>query len=243
MPNDRLLRYSTAAVSFLFFFFYFRYLFGMEIPSIKALNDSAIFVSILSVLLTAPLLGVIVSTIIFQSLYWCIKMKIYFTLPKNRKIEDWILDGFDFRSEEIRNIKALREKGLNKKGDVKYNSAYLYKYFPYYQVKVRKHITGDSLSYLERKLSLFYVHVNILGSMVLALVSALLYSIGSMIHYDWDWSYYKLGGTIILIIYSLGALQIVCSSFYHATEFEHLLLEEALKLEKQPIIDKKNKVQ
>ncbi len=233
MPNDRLLRYSIAGVSFLFFFFYFQYLFGMEIKNIKVLNDSAVFISILSVLLTAPLLGVMVSTIIFQCVYFFIRMKIYFTLPKNREIEDWILDGFIFRNEKIQQIKALREKGLNEKGDVKLGSVYLYEYFPYYQIKVRECVKDESLSYLERKLSVFYVHLNILGSMVLSFICALTYSFSSMIHFDWDFSYYKIAGTIILIVYSVGARQIMFSSFYHATEFEHLILEHAFQQEKK----------
>lgn len=197
----------------------------MEINDIKISNDGAVLISILSVLLTAPLLGVMISTIIFQCVYFFIRMKIYFTLPKNREIEDWILDEFNFRNEKIQQIKALREEG---------RSDYLYEYFPYYQIKVRQCVKGESLSYLERKLSVFYVHLNILGSMGLSFICALTYSASTMIHSDWDFSYYKIGGTVILIVYSIGARQIMSSSFYHATEFEHLILERAFQKTKKP---------
>jgi len=235
MPNDRLLRYSIAGVSFLFFFFFFLYLFGKEIPNTKGFDDgTTVILSVLSVLLTAPVLGVIISSTIFQILYWSIfRMKMYFILPKDREIEDWVLEGYNHRSEDIQRIRTLRNEGLNKSGEVKYKSTYLYEYFPYYQIKVREFITGSSLDYLERKLSVFYVHLNVVGSIVLSFIFALTYNLCSMQNFEWEFNYYKLSGIFVLIVYVIGAIQLMLSSFHHATEFEHLMLEQAFQKEKK----------
>jgi hypothetical protein len=240
MPNDRLLRYSIAGVSFIFFLLFFQYIFGRNIDELFSLvkGDDNVIILIITFLLSAPVLGIIISTVIFQILWLFLRMKMYFTLPCNEKVEEWVLEDLTLRREEIDQIKELRNKNLNNEGRPRNGSKYMYRYFPYYQIKVRKHIKGENLVYLERKLAVYYVHLNILGTIVLGLICGLFY-----VDYSWppqlDCDGYKIGGIIFLVLYVAGAMQIVISAFKHATDFEHAMLESAYKVEKSKIIKSK----
>lgn len=230
MPTDRLLRYTIAGSTLLMSLVFFFLLFGGDTQGIINFfgGDEYLF-KIIALILTTPTLGIMVSLIGFQFLVLRQGYKTYYFVPKNKMLIKWIL--------EEKTITTDLETDLRQKlarGDIE-GREFEREFYPFYQVKVRKHIKDESLSFIERKWSVIWVHRNIIAAFVISFLLMLPYLAVNYQNIDADYS--KISGLIFIFIYVLVAVNHIKYSIRVATKYEHKLLMNALEDEMQKLVE------
>lgn len=218
MPTTRLLRYTLSGSAFIFFgLFFFWFLGGsLALRDIERID----FVKIATLILSTPLLGIVISTIVFESLVIAIGYRTYYYVPENIDIIKWILKEKSTTTKtEIRLRKKLNTNDIQ-------NRSFSKELYPFYQIKVRKHVMGRSLSFLERKWAVIWVHRNILGAIIIAfminVISRLCQGNANGVILKLD--IYKTIPFVIILMYMLFAYRHIKYAIKVATDFEHKIL-------------------
>jgi hypothetical protein len=223
MPTTRLLRYTLSGSTFILFGLLFFWLLGGSLP----LKDLEIdILKIITLILSTPLLGIIVSTIVFECLVCVNCYRTYYYVPENIDIIKWILKEKSTTTKvEIELRKKVELKDIEDK-------AFSKKFYPFYQVKVRKHVMGRSLSFLERKWAVIWIHRNIIGGIAISFIANLVFW-GINFYLDkydlsnFGFDLYKIAVLIFILIYILLACSHIKYSIKVAADFEHKILMNA----------------
>lgn len=221
MPSDRIFKFSIPGIMFFLTLVFFDYLFGGTLFKLFEENN---IVSLIALLLSSPIVGVIFSTIAVTLLQWRFGYKIWFYPPKNEEIINYTLQ------ENL----ALKDRIINEEKMSWEDKKTLKKYYPYYQVKVRRHLNDQQMSFLDRRWSTYWTSINNIAATVFSFLIAGIIGLRNCILHlsSIDVTLVHVIGLFTIVAYCYSAFVNLRNSKQDATITEHLMLEDAINAEK-----------
>ena len=187
----------------------------------KDRNLLALFVLFFS----TPIIGVAISTITLGILFLRYGYRIFYYPPNSSKIVEYILKNDLNLKNQIVNTSSLVWTRKN-----------LESFYPYYQAKVKDCITGEKLSFLERRWSTYWTHVNNISATLFSFAIAVALRFFNECDFccvSFDKSAYKFIGLIFIITYCFVAYFHLTMSRKDASNFEYIVLEKVIKEEEE----------
>lgn len=234
MPTDRIFKFSIPGLMFLFSMIFFDHLLGGNLINRFIEADTDHLLTLISILISSPLIGIVFSTVavgILQLKFVC-GYKIWYYPPNAEIVKYALRDVTELKDSVKKDIEDEAKKKWKKDAIVK-------KFYPYYQAKVRQHIKDEQMNFLERRWSVYWVHVNNISMIAFSLIIALILRKSSECGFsclDHDYATHKLIGIGVLILYVFFGIKNACNSRRDATRFEHLMIDNARRDEDKPPI-------
>lgn len=219
MPTDRLFKFTVPGLMFLLSVVMFDYVFGGTL-----LFTQYELLSLLGIFFSTPIIGVIVGTFLFGFLKARYGHEVHFYVPSDPELIQWILKS---------NKQLLKKIIVDGEIDLANNEENKKDIYPYYQVKVRKCIKGEELQFLERRWSIYWTHSNNIFAIVLALIYVVSNELTNIISSSPDLTVKKAIIIGVACVYVRLAWLEIKRTKAVANKVEHLLLEEAMKMEKR----------
>lgn len=230
MPADRIFKLSIPGLMFFISFIFFYDFLGGDVNKLLDHLDSNNLLAILLLIFSTPIIGVIFSTIIQFILRIRYGYLILYYPPLSTKIINHVLaKKTDLRDRIIIN------------GTTKWTKRNMKEFYPYYQVLVRERIGGESSSFLERRWSVYWTHLN---NIWVILITFIITATIRFFEYRSCWTYhivkpYHVIGILIILLYCIAGYFALKSAKIDATKFEHLLLEKAIDEDENKKIEEK----
>lgn len=224
MPADRIWRFSSCGLMFLGGMLYFFLLLGGHLnlnqENFKISEGFNIF---LSLFITTPVIGVVISTITVKFLFLLRGYKQYCYVPKDRRLIKNVVKRF---KRDLRNFDPDPDKLKGPR---------LKQFYPYYQSEIRRLISEEPLQFLDRRWSTANTQTNNVSALLLAFVF--------MVYIRWDnfslcdilcgSERYLVIIFFVLLLYIFFAVWHIYQSRWEGQQFEHIYLADSYREEKK----------
>jgi len=220
MPDDRIFKFSSCGLMFLGVSLYFFYLFGGKIPVSQGQSagiDYRLtegFNIFLSLFFGTPIIGIIISTITVKIIFLCRGYKHYCYVPTDPELIIGVINRHQLQGiDENIDFRLWRNRRI------------LERFYPFYQVEVRRIIKDEQLKFLDRRWSTTNTNTNNISAIIFAFLFMLVVR----------WKYFEFCDLfvtpgymimifLVLIAYSGFALFHITQSRWEASEVEHACL-------------------
>lgn len=220
MDAERIQRWTMPGVMFIVSFISFYICFIGDITNLFGASENLSFESIFALvatILTTPVIGLIISTIIMKFMEIIIGYKIHYGFP-----------GEVHKQQILKDALALDKSGNLEMFDPNLGywkkRVYIRKFYACYQALVRRRIQGEELKFLERRWTVFWTHLNNLSSIIIAFASIWLVKTNQFSTANSNVHQLATYLTIAIFIYSIAAIFQLIRVKLESIEIEHLFL-------------------